>query len=170
LPSGGGFGLLSESVLGLVKEDARTGFRNCDNDGTTGAEGADPGGRGGADPGKRGGRGADAIGGRGACLPDSGSERYDGLSLPVSTAPLVLRSFGMPPANIPASCGAAVANDPPSCPPSLLLLPRCPAEDGGAKLLGAGRDGMPGTGGALAIGADGPFDDLETKGEDRSLT
>jgi hypothetical protein len=28
LPSGGGFGLLSESVLGLVNDDGRIAFRN----------------------------------------------------------------------------------------------------------------------------------------------
>lgn len=40
----------------------------------------------------------------------SGSDRYDeSAAAPVSTAPRVLRSFGMPPANSPASCGAGSA-------------------------------------------------------------
>lgn len=169
LPNGGGFGLLIESVLGLVNDERPTVFLNCDTDG---AIGATPGRGGGAFPGTFGGTGAvdaEFMGGLGADLSCSGSDKYEGFSAPVFTAPPVFRNFGIPPANMPANCGAAVANDPPSCPASLLLLPRCPIGGGGARPFGEGLF-IPGTGGALDIGALGPPEDLETMGADRSLT
>lgn len=76
----------------------------------------------------------------------------------------------MPPANIPASCGAAAtALSPP--PVSLLLLARFPPPGtGGASPGGAGGLPKPGTGGAPPMaGALGPSETLPTMGEDRSL-
>ena len=113
---------------------------------------------------------ADARGGFGAELRvDSGSERYGALpwSAPVLTPP-DFRSFGMPPAKIPPSCGGVAI--PLSPPVSLLLRARFPPP-GGARPGGAGRLAMPGTGGAPEMaGAAGPSDTLPTMGADRSLT
>ena len=79
----------------LFKEET-VGLLAC----RTGAEGAVViGGRG---------TGALAVGGLGADARDSGSEAYAAsLFAPVSTPAPVLRNFGMPPARIPPSCGAA---------------------------------------------------------------
>jgi hypothetical protein len=105
----------------------------------------------------------------------SGSERYDAwLSAPVLTLPPTLRSFGMPPARMPASCGGP-DDDAPS-PPSLLLLPLEPGA-GGASPPTGGLVCMPGTGGAppgtggAPLGLmGGPSETFPTIGADRSLT
>ena len=110
------------------------------------------------------------VGGLGtAVLEVSESDRYgEALSAPVSTPP-ALRSFGIPPANIPPSCGAVlvVFVIAPACPPSLLLLERLPAP-GGARLP-AGFD-KPGIGGAPPTGGpEGPLLTFPSCGADRSL-
>ena len=91
---------------------------------------------------------------------------------PVSTLPPVLRSFGMPPAKRPPSCGATPdAAPPPPSPPSLLLLALELLGGGGASPPGDGLEGMPGTFGAEPIvGAGGPSETFPTIGADRSLT
>ena len=178
LPIGGGFGLneavlSDEDVVDVVEvvsvEANETGRRLLFNCATEGTAGAAPGGGGGGAPG---GVGA-AIGGRSGTvrLDVSGSDRYgELLAAPVSMLPLVLRSFGRPPASIPASCGGPLvppALPPPLSPPpppSLLLLARLGG--GGAS---DGRFGMLGTGGAPPIGAGGPSDFLSRIGPDRSL-
>jgi hypothetical protein len=89
---------------------------------------------------------------------------------PVSILPPVFRSLGIPPANMPASCGGPPCDPSPS-PPSLLLLPLDPLGGGGAKLPGGGLGAIPGIGGAEPIlGAAGPFDTFPTVGAERSLT
>jgi hypothetical protein len=135
-----------------------------------GFSGGRPPGIGGAG-GAPGGFGADPRGGLGAEPRDvSGSDAYGTLlsSAPVLTPPAFL-SFGMPPANIPASCGgAAAALSPP--PVSLLLRARFPP-GGASPPGGAGGLPIPGTGGAPVIaGALGPFDTFPTRGDDRSFT
>jgi len=174
LPIGGGFGLngtalSDEDVVEVVEEVSveanETGRRLLFSWATEGIAGAAPGGGGGGPPGSI---GAAMGGGRGAVRFDvSGSERYgELLSAPVSMLPRVLRSFGRPPASIPANCGGPpvpVPSPPPPL-PSLLLLARLGG--GGAN---DGRFGMPGTGGAPPIGAGGPSDFLSTIGADRSL-
>ena len=95
------------------------------------------------------------------------------LSAPVFTPPDFL-SFGIPPANRPASWGAALImllSLAPSPPVSLLLLARFP-EPGGARPEGtAGAFAMPGTGGAPPMGGPlGPSDTFPSCGADRSLT
>lgn len=170
-PIGGGLGFEDMSKEDSEADDAGLRlFRNCITDG---ADGAEPGGRGGADPGTRGalplgGLGAAPIGGRGAELrDDSGSDMYgDLLSAPVSIPP-AFRSFGIPPAKIPASCGGPLFEPPPS-PPSLLLLARFGA-GGGAKLDCVGLLAMPGTGGAPPTGAAGAIF-ASIIGAERSLT
>lgn len=146
---------------------------------TPGGGGGRPPGIGGAAPGgggaAPGGFGAAPRGGLGAELRDvSGSERYDELlSAPVLTPP-DLRNLGMPPANKPPNCGAALAAPPSlaaSPPVSLLLLARFPGTGGASPVGGAGARPMPGTGGAPPTGGPlGPSDTLPTIGADRSLT
>lgn len=124
---------------------------------------AAPGIGGAGDPG---GLGALPGGGRGVGAEDlredvSGSERYaDSLFAPVLTPPPLDLSFGMPPANIPPSCGAALCEDSmPGRGTSLLAL----------ALLAVG-DARPGIGGAPPTG--GPLelsDPLATMGADLSL-
>ena len=121
-----------------------------------------------------GGFGADPIGGRGAEFRVvSGSDVYDeSLSAPVSTPPPLFFNFGIPPANSPPSCGAAVMPFVPVPRPSSLLLrarfvPPCPGI-GGAEAPGGFN--KPGTTGAPAIGALGaPFVSLPIMGADRSF-
>lgn len=128
--------------------------------GTGGAGGAEGGGPGGFGAAPRGGVGTEAR-------LDSGSERYGAWPsfAPVFTPPDFL-SFGMPPANIPASCGGAA---PPSF-ASLLLLARFPPPGtGGASPGTAGGLPMPGIAGAPMGAALGPSLTLPTIGEDRSL-
>lgn len=125
-----------------------------------------------------GGLGALMVGGLGAekDLPlDSGSERYEEESeAPVSTPPRLFRSFGMPPAKSPPSCGAASMPAPELSRPlwSLLLLARFPGAGGASPPGGLGMPPIPipGTGGAPPIG--GPaelFADLPTIGAERSF-
>jgi hypothetical protein len=138
---------------------------------TDGFGGGRPPGTGGAFPG---GFGAGARGSVGAELrDDSGSERYGELvSAPVFTPPAFL-SLGMPPANRPPNCGAALIMPPapPSPAVSLLLLARFPPGTGGARPDGGAGAFMPGTGGAPPIGGPlGPSDTLPTIGADLSLT
>jgi hypothetical protein len=79
------------------------------------------------------------------------------VSLPVATPPPVFLNLGIPPANIPPSCGAEVVADTPLSPPSLLLLARFPPGGGGGASP-PGADGLfaiPGTGGAPIAGAAG---------------
>jgi hypothetical protein len=162
---GGGFGfrpILDATDDGLESlNPPRTGFSGGRPPGIGGAEGAP------------GGFGADPRGGLGTELRDvSGSERYGVLlcSAPVLTPPDFL-SFGIPPANNPANCGAdAMALSPP--PVSLLLRARFPppGTGGASPPGGAGGLPIPGTGGAPDMaGALGPSDTLPTMGEDRSL-
>lgn len=104
LPTGGGGGF-DDAELAVFLRLAIEGWK-VGADGRPGIAGAAPGG----------GRGAETVGGFGADLDvDSGSERYDESRLaPVSTPPPVFRSFGMPPAKRPPSCGAAsMPVDPP---------------------------------------------------------
>jgi len=158
LPSGGGFGF--EDAILVV--DARRGSLAPRSPGRFGVDdvvlgvglrppfnaetvgfGAGPlGGIGGADPGTRGGApggfGAEPPGMAGVRRAGSGSERYgDSVSAPVRTPP-DFRNLGIPPANMPPSCGAPPieASDPP--PTSLLAL----------ALPESGLDKPPGTGGA----------------------
>jgi hypothetical protein len=120
-----------------------------------------PGGADGGADGGPGGLGAAARGGLGAEPRfDSGSEEYGAWSsAPVLTPPDFL-SFGIPPANIPANCGAAAGALPPSLPSLLLLARFAPPGTGGA---------LPGIAGA-PIGAAGASLTLPTIGADRSLT
>jgi hypothetical protein len=135
---------------------------------STGLRGGRPPGTGGAG-GAPGGFGAEPRGGLGTELRDvSGSEEYGALlcSAPVLTPPAFL-SFGMPPANIPASCGGAAIPLSPAV--SLLLRARFPP-GGASPPGGAGGLPMPGTGGApVMAGADGPSETLPTMGDERSL-
>jgi hypothetical protein len=169
LPGRGGFGFEPMSDMECVDttDEGRRLFLSAAIDGLGGGR---PPEIGGAAPG---GFGAGACGGLGTELREvSGSERYGELvSAPVLTPPAFL-SLGMPPANKPPSCGAALTMPPPapSPPVSLLLLARFPGTDG-ARPGGAGALPMPGTGGALPIGgALGPSDTFPTMGADRSLT
>lgn len=116
-----------------------------------------------------GGFGAEPVGGLGAettRLP-SGSEEYaDSLFAPAATPTPVFLSFGMPPAKIPPSCGAAVPEDA-SSPPLLTL---------GTSLLALGLF-APGGAGGLSPGTGGapeatelvvPSDPFATIGAERS--
>lgn len=118
--------------------------------------------------GAAGGLGADATGGFGLVLSES--ERYGESRLaPVSTPPR-LRNLGIPPAKSPPSCGAAGRLDVLSGPerPSLLLRSLFAEGTGGARPDGG--LGMPGTGGAPAIGGpDVLLPSLEIIGADLSL-
>lgn len=130
------------------------GFRRFATNGFGGAGGdsVEGGGGGGRAPGglgADGGFGAGAAGALGRELSDSGIYGESRLA-PVSTPPR-LRSFGIPAAKSPPSCGAAGAAALLSCPetPSLLLrslFADCPEGTGGARP--AGGFAMPGTGGA----------------------
>ena len=177
LPIGGGFGLNStalsdEDVVEVVEvvrfEANETGRRLFFSWATEGIAGAAPRGGGGGPPG---GIGAAMEGGCGAVRFDvSGSDRYgELLSAPVSMLPRTLRSFGRPPASIPANGGGPpvpLPSPPPPPPPSPSLLLLARLGGGGAN---HGRFGMPGTGGAPPIGAGGPSDFLSKIGADRSL-
>jgi hypothetical protein len=88
----------------------------------------------------------------------------------VSIPPPVFRSFGIPPANSPASCGGPPPGPPPPSPPPSLLLRARPVGGAGARPPGVGRLGAPGTGGAPpTTGAAGP-DLLSIMGADLSFT
>lgn len=134
-----------------------------------GGAGALPGGGGGggAPPGTLGapgGFGAEPDGGAGDLRVGSGSDRYgESVSAPVFTPP-AFRNFGIPPANIPASCGPPPK--PPS-PKSLFDLTRPASGFAGASDEGA-RGAAPGTGGAPS--GDGPALFFpSTIGDDRSF-
>jgi hypothetical protein len=111
---------------------------------------------------------------RGFCVPGKGASESDiyvvSRIAPVSTPPR-LRSFGIPPANKPPSCGADWMAGPLSSPPSLLLRNLFVAAlvgMGGASPSG-GLD-MPGTGGAPRTA--GPRDfppSFMIEGADRSF-
>jgi hypothetical protein len=157
---GGGFGFM------LILDTTDDGLESLSPP-KIGFGGGRPPGIGGAG-GAPGGFGAEPRGGLGIELRDvSGSDRYGALlcSAPVLTPPAFL-SFGMPPANMPASCGGAgIALSP----VSLLLRARFPG--GASPPGGAGGLPMPGTGGApVMAGADGPSETLPTMGDDRSFT
>lgn len=94
------------------------------------------------------------------------------MSLPVATPPPVFLSLGIPPANIPPSCGAEAIAAPPVSTPSLLLLARFPpGGGGGAKPPGAeGLFAIPGTGGAPIAGAAGADTFASIIGADLSFT
>ena len=179
---GGGLPSANEAVDGL---DAGLGgifFRFASGLGIAGADSVDIGlGRRPLDFGIEGAGVEGSPGGRGAAA--AGSLGADGLELseseyelsppaPVLTPPLRFFSFGIPPANMPPSCGAAptlvALLDPP--PVSLLLRPLFPPPGtGGASPPGAF---MPGIGGAPAIGG-GPELELPLLsiiGADLSLT
>lgn len=183
MPIGGaGFGFPDE--LKDENEADEFGLSVCDRKlfrkaATPGAGGA-PGGRGGAEPGIRGGapfgfNPDPPIGGRGAELRVvSGSDWYgdSSVSLPVATPPPVFLNLGIPPANIPPSCGAEAMAAPPVSLPSLLLLARFPpGGGGGAKPPGAdGLFAIPGTGGAPMAGAAGADIFVSIIGADLSFT
>ena len=141
--------------------------------GIAGAESTDPG-SGGlklgiAGAGIDGGRGAaPAPNGRrgGAGVDVSESEWAPSIPAPVLTPPRVFRSFGIPPASKPASCGGPSRLAVESCPASLWLRARFPGA-GGARPLGAFRP--PGTGGAPDMGPPPPPDDFDKTAADRSL-
>ena len=119
-----------------------------------------------------GGRGAAAAGGRGADgLDVSESEYEDSPPAPVLTPPLLFFSFGMPPANMPPSCGAGSIPPEPLPPPPVSLLARArlpPPGTGGARPPGVL---IPGIGGALAIGGTPDFElPLSIMGADLSFT
>ena len=143
------------------------GFLRFATSGFTGAGGGEP-----AETGRGGGRtpggfGAEATGG----LELSFSDLYGESRLaPVSTPPR-LRSLGIPPARIPASCGGApgALSPPAPAPAPLSLRPRLAAPGiGGACAVGGFF--IPGTGGALATGGAPPdFTPPETWGADLSL-
>jgi hypothetical protein len=164
---GGGFGFDPMSGADFVDaiDEGRRLLCNAEIDGFGGLA---PG-TGGA--GAPGGFGAAPRGGFGAPVLDvSGSDRYgELLSAPVFTPP-DFRSFGMPPANSPASCGAADAMPPPVSPVSLLLRARFPGTGGASPEGGAGGFPMPGIGGAPPIGGPlGPSDTFPICGAERSL-
>lgn len=123
--------------------------------------------------GSPGGRGAAAAGGRGADgLEVSESEYEDSPPAPVFTPPLLFFSFGIPPANIPPSCGAVAMPPASLVPPPVSLLARArfpPPGTGGARPPGAF---IPGIGGAPAIGGGPEFELLllSMMGADLSLT
>lgn len=171
-PGRGGFGFdpISDVECVDTMEEGRKLFLSA---AIPGAGGGRPPGIGGAAPG---GFGAAPRGGLGAELRDvSGSDKYgELLSLPVSTPPAFL-SFGMPPANRPPNCGAALTIPPPppapSPPVSLLLLARFPGTGGARPEGGAGALPIPGTGGAPPMGGPlGPSDTFPICGADRSFT
>jgi hypothetical protein len=119
-----------------------------------------------------GGRGAAVAGGRGADgLDVSESEYEDSPPAPVFTPPLLFFSFGMPPANMPPSCGAGSIPPEPLPPPPVSLLARArlpPPGTGGARPPGVL---IPGIGGALAIGGTPEFElPLSIMGADLSFT
>jgi hypothetical protein len=123
--------------------------------------------------GNDGGRGAAAAGGRGANgLEVSESEYENSPPAPVITPPLLFFNFGIPPANMPPSCGAVSPPPEPLVPPPVSLFARArfpPPGTGGARPPGAF---MPGIGGAPAIGGGPEFEVplLSTMGADLSLT
>lgn len=166
-PGKGGFGFEPMSDKECV-EATDDGLRLFLSAATPGAGGGRPPGIGGAAPG---GLGAAPGGGFGAALRDvSGSERCgESLSLPVATPPDFL-SLGIPPANSPPSCGAALGMAfPPSV--SLLLLARFPGTGGARPEGGAGAFPMVGTGGAPPTGGPPPPPEtLPTCGAERSFT
>jgi hypothetical protein len=172
---GGGFGLPPTNSGAEAVDIVDVGRRLSLSADTAGLSlAAPPGGRGGAP----GGFGAAPVGGLAGkeLRDDSGSDIYgDWASAPVFTPP-ALRSFGMPPAKSPPSCGAALIVEDrslaPSPPVSLLLLARFPGTGGASPPGGAGGAlPIPGTDGATPIGgAAGPSETLPTIGADRSLT
>lgn len=179
LPIGGGFGFGGVTSGAEAVDTMDDGLRLFRSAAILGGAGAAPGGGGGAPPGTRGapgGFGAEPTGGRGTLALDvSGSDRYgEALSAPVSMPlPPVLRSFGMPPANSPPSCGAAPAASAlpaPSLPAVSLLLRTRPPGTGGARPLGGFGAPAFGTGGAPTAVRAGPSDTFPTCGADRSLT
>lgn len=125
--------------------------------------------------GKAGGLGAEPVGGFGAdgALEVSESEIYDdSRDAPVSIPPPRFFNLGIPPANIPPSCGAAAippASPPATAPSSLLLRARFPPPSPvGARLPGG--FSIPGTGGAPPTGGAAEPPAFEsTMGADRSL-
>lgn len=128
-------------------------------------------GRGGA---AAGGLGADDVGGLGAeeLLDDSGSDvEDDSRFAPVSTPPPRFFNFGMPPANMPASCGGCSIPETPVSLPlwSLLLRALFPPFGTGGASPPDGFD-IPGIGGAPPNGADpDPPETFPTIGADRSF-
>jgi len=149
---GGGFGL--DGMLGVDKLDiggGRNSFLRLATAGFCGFGVANGGGR----------------GAENARFP-SGSDEYEASPFaPVATPPPVFLSFGMPPAKIPPSCGAAMPADASFDPlltlgESLLLL---------ALFAPGGAGGLrPGTGGAPAAAElPNPSDTFPTIGADRSL-
>jgi len=170
LPIGGGGLGLEIDMSGVDCVAAGEGLRLFLSAATPAGGGggaAAEGGRGGAPPGALGAAplgmgGALGAPGEGLRLLVSGSESY------IFTPPALFRSFGIPPANMPPSCGAdSMPVEAVVLPWSLLLL---------ALFCADGTDGAPGgrspgTGGAPPIGgaAEEEEPDLSTMGADRSL-
>ena len=160
---GGGFGFVANGGLEFtLATEGRRLFLSAATPGGGGA--AAEGGNGGAPPGGRSAKPFGGAGGALGALPGelralvSGSESY------MFTPPALFRSFGIPPAKIPPSCGAdsiPIAALPPW---SLLLRARFP-------LAGAGGR-SPGTGGAPPAGgpADAELVLASMIGADRSFT
>ena len=172
LPIGGG-GLGFERGRSEVLA-AEAGLRLFFNAATLGGEGAvTEGGKGGRPPGGLGALPLGAVGGGALGVAVGGDflEFVSGSESYRFTPPALFRSFGMPCANNPPSCGAesipdaAEAAPPPIEPWSLLLRARfCPGGAGGRN-PGAGTAGAPPAGGPA-------FDELPLSmmGADRSLT
>lgn len=117
-----------------------------------------------AAPGGLGAAGAAIVGGLGAEERDSGSDAYAAsLFAPVSIPPPVFFSFGIPPAKMPPSCGAAGAA-------ALALLPLLLGASLLALALLFGVGSIPGTGGAPPTGGpEGPPESFPTTGAERSF-
>lgn len=180
LPIGGGGPFIDAEEpgrgrsLGVLRKLAMDGGRAGAALG--GGRGGLPGGAGAAPPG---GFGAPNVGGFGAEDDRtllSGSDRYDeSIEAPVSTAPRVFRSFGIPPAKSPPSCGAACVGGAGALSRplwSLLLLARFPGTGGARPPGGLGAPPKPGTGGAPPRGGppeEPPPEEPPTIGADLSF-
>ncbi|KAK0254772.1 hypothetical protein LTS09_010243 [Friedmanniomyces endolithicus] len=160
---GGGFGFVPNGGLEFtLATEGRRLFLSADTPGGGGA--AAEGGNGGAPPGGRSAKPFGGAGGALGALPGelralvSGSESY------MFTPPALFRSFGIPPAKMPPSCGADSMPGAGLPPWSLLLRTRLPPAGAGGRSPGTG--GAPPTGGP----ADAELVLASIMGADRSFT
>ncbi|KAK0863749.1 hypothetical protein LTR87_016060 [Friedmanniomyces endolithicus] len=160
---GGGFGFVANGGLEFtLATEGRRLFLGADTPGGGGA--AAEGGNGGAPPGGRSAKPFGGAGGALGALPGelralvSGSESY------MFTPPALFRSFGIPPAKMPPSCGADSMPGAGLPPWSLLLRTRLPPAGAGGRSPGTG--GAPPTGGP----ADAELVLASIMGADRSFT
>ncbi|KAK0291400.1 hypothetical protein LTS00_008400 [Friedmanniomyces endolithicus] len=160
---GGGFGFVENGGLEFtLATEGRRLFLSAATPGGGGA--AAEGGNGGAPPGGRNTKPFGGAGGALGALPGelralvSGSESY------MFTPPALFRSFGIPPAKMPPSCGADSMPGAGLPPWSLLLRTRLPPAGAGGR--------SPGTGGAPPAGgpADAELVLASIMGADRSFT